>query len=62
MTYRAYDDLPRLQSTKLKAAGGAVLNEHSFAYAPGTNWLTRATRTAGNTMDYSYDPELRVKP
>jgi len=50
-----YDGLARLAATWLKNAQGSNLNSHAFAYASATDRITQTTRTAGNTVAYSYD-------
>lgn len=51
----SFDSMTHLLSTVLKNSGGSVLNSHAYDYNVG-NQRTRQTFTAGNYLDYAYDP------
>jgi len=55
-----YDSVARLLSTALTGSGGSPINSHAYSYNPG-NQRTQQVFTAGNLVNYSYDPTRQLK-
>src|SRR5207247_9397593 len=55
-----FDSVARLLSTVLKNSGNAVLNSHAYGYNLGDQ-RTALTNTAGNYLNYGYDPLGQLK-
>jgi len=56
----AFDTTGRLLKTHLRNSTGDLLNSHEYVYNAG-NQRTKQTRTAGDFVDYTYDPIGQLK-
>jgi YD repeat-containing protein len=54
-----FDDYARILSTTLKNSTNAVLNSHAYAYNE-LNQRTTQTRTAGDSVSYTYDSLMQL--
>jgi RHS repeat-associated protein len=55
-----YDNVARLLSTSLQASSNTVLNAHQYVYNPA-NQRTQQVFTAGNYVNYTYDPSGQLQ-
>jgi YD repeat-containing protein len=56
----AYDNVARLLSTSPKASSNSLLNAHQYVYNPA-NQRTQQVFTAGNYVNYAYDPSWQLQ-